>query len=616
LSKFIGAFPRLSAFLGASFDFSQPTRPYGPPGLSTTIVMNASVTPVTPARMKPRVRTRFRDLFIGAALWLTLSYAWMPAGVSVPNERSRIYLTVALVDHRTLSVDRPVERFGRIFDLSARGGRLYSDKAPGSSLLGVLPYGFVRLFSGPAQWPIERLVWLMRNWLMIPLGLASFFIMRRFLARDLGLSSARAEAVSAGWILGTCAFHLSTAFMGHQIAALLFLLALIASYRLHSRAALRPAQVAKASKKEPGLLEPPESRSLAALPISEKEAARAPHAGAAWAGLFCGLALLTEYQSALVVAAVGLLVVLAPLALADRLRALGAFALGLLPGLVMLLAYNTAAFGGPAELSYQHLAHASSHQIHSQGIGGVSWPRLPFAFGGLFSLHRGLFATAPFVLLMIPALRFLQSPRGRLVGACWVAVAGYLWFISSTQMWFAGWGYGPRLLVPALVPGVVLAALVIQGWRDRAGLMGLVLGLSLVSLCGHQWVQLVFPELPERFENPLVDVVVPALKAGVLAPNLPGRWFAASPWLGLALFGLIFCAWVFFLNRRFLDGFSGAARRRAQATALACVATWAILLSVIGPSSTTPADKAYREKFLNWSQSLWHEEWRAHKNAP
>ena len=71
-----------------------------------------------------------RDLVLGALVWAVLSYAWNFSNLTVPNERTRLYLTVAMVDERTIAVDGPLQRFGHVYDLASFNGRHFTDKAP------------------------------------------------------------------------------------------------------------------------------------------------------------------------------------------------------------------------------------------------------------------------------------------------------------------------------------------------------------------------------------------------------------------------------------------------------------------------------------------------------
>src|SRR5688572_22053133 len=146
--------------------------------------------------------------------------------ISVPNERSRIYLAVALVDHGSFQINQPIKRFGWILDVAEFDGKVYSDKAPGSSLLAALAYGGLRIVYDAEAFDIGELIQLMRRGVMLPLGIVGFFALRRLLRR-LGIMPGISDVVSLGWILGTAAFHYSTAFYGHQIVGVAFVLSLL-----------------------------------------------------------------------------------------------------------------------------------------------------------------------------------------------------------------------------------------------------------------------------------------------------------------------------------------------------------------------------------------------------
>ena len=74
--------------------------------------------------------------------------------ISLPNERSRLYLAIAQVDHQTFSIDKPLRAHGRIGDRALFNGKHYSDKAPGTGFLGAVVYQTVRLFTSADDWNI------------------------------------------------------------------------------------------------------------------------------------------------------------------------------------------------------------------------------------------------------------------------------------------------------------------------------------------------------------------------------------------------------------------------------------------------------------------------------
>ncbi len=412
---------------------------------------------------------------------LLLSYSTMPSGVTVPNERSRVYLAVAMVDHGTFAIDKPVARFGHIYDIARHDGHFYSDKAPGSSFVGAAVYGVLRLFTEADAWSIQELIGVMRRGLMVPLGVFGFLMLRRVL-RQTGVVAPIGDLVSVGWILGTSAFHYSGAFFGHQIVAVV------------SIAALASIHAAEHRRGSQSLL-------LAGL-----------------GGLFMGIAGLTEYQAGVVAVLLGLYVLLGP---PGRLMRGVGYALGGLPGLVLLGWYNTQAFGGPLELPYHHLPNPALAQLHGQGIGGVTTPTGEAFFGGMLSLHRGLFVTSPMFLFVIPGLvRAWRAGRRRLSVLLGLVGVYFVLFISSSSVWAAGWGFGPRLLIPAMPFLALLVAHGAQGLHRFAIFDALFRGSVIAGVLYHQCVRAFFPEPPDDAHNPILDVVWSLYQADLVAPNV------------------------------------------------------------------------------------------------
>lgn len=457
-----------------------------------------------------------KQLLLGLIATLLLGYSTMYSAVSVPNERSRLYLAVALVDHGTIAINEPAMRFGPILDTATFGDRLLSDKAPGSSFLGAALYGGVRLFSDADAWSVEELILLMRRGLMLPLGLLGFFALRALMRRT-GVAEPIRDLISVGWLLGSSAFHYSTAYYGHQIVAVACIVALLFVIHAESVVQARPLR---------GAL-------LAAL-----------------AGAAAGLAGFTEYQAGVPAALLSLYVLFGPLG-RRTVGALG-FAVGALPFLIALGWYNTRAFGGPLQLSYHHLSNPALASIHGQGIGGITEPSFRAFRGAFFSLHRGLFVTSPMFVFAIPGVVVMWR-RGRKRLALLLASTTLYFglFIVSSNMWVAGWGFGPRLLVPAMGWMALLTAFGAQAlhrhWLGDALLRGAV----VTAVLYHQLVHAFFPEPPNTAENPILDVVVELARARLVAPNLvqahlPGLWSL----LPLAAVVAGISAWLLFRRMR------------------------------------------------------------------
>jgi hypothetical protein len=429
--------------------------------------------------------SRLRALALGVVVAVALAYSTMFSAVTAPNERSRIYLAVSLVDAGTIEITHAIDRFGKVMDIAEHDGRYYSDKAPGSSLLAALLYGTLRIFSEAEVWTIEDLLLVTRRGLMVPIGVIGFFALRLALRR-VAIGRTLSDIVALGWILGSAAFHYSSALYGHQIEGVSLVCALLLSLEAEARVGV--------------------SRPLVAL-LS------------AASGACAGLADLTEYQSGIPALFLSLYVLFGPLG--RSVYGAAAFAAGALPFLIGLGVYNTIAFGGPFELSYHHLFHTGLKSIHSHGVGGVTVPNLKSFQVGLLSLNRGLLPTSPMFVFLIPGIWAVfhrgHARLGVLLGA---VTAFYFFFISSSSTRFAGWSFGPRLLVPAMGLMAVLVAAGAQHLSKYASAELLFRGSVIVGVAYHQLVHAFFPEPPPEAKNPLVDLVAVLFEQDLVAPNV------------------------------------------------------------------------------------------------
>lgn len=489
---------------------------------------------------------------------LLLFYSWMFERITVPNERSRVYLAVALVDDGTLTIDNSIRRFGATSDIARHDNHFYTDKAPGSSLVGAGLYALVRLFTESSDWTIERLINLMRTWLMIPIGLLGLIGLQRFLC-NLKIDSRVVDLVSFGWILASPAFHYSTAYYGHQIVAISILAALflLVNYK-----------------------------SITARFI---------------AGAVTGLAGITEYQ-----AVISCFFILLYVFYTDRRSKsrICAFILGAAPFAILLFVYNWLAFGGPFALSYEFLTTHAMQVQHNQGIGGVTYPKLEAVRGAFFSLHRGILFTSPLFILVPYGLFQMSQRRERALS---LVIGGiffvYLFFILSAEVWHGAWSFGLRLLVPALACASIPVAFAVDKLKNNAVLLGLIVGAILASFFYHQVVHLVFPELPETVGNPLLDLVLPAMDKGIFSPNLFSRAAGApGQWTILPAFGSI-AATVFLIIGR-----GWTLQKRSERKLISIAATICVICGFLfmvfqgGPTWSDPKKARFIGMMKRWEK--------------
>jgi hypothetical protein len=423
------------------------------------------------------------------ALWVlgTLSFSWMYSVMQGPNEQTRAYLTAALVDDHQIQIDRSLTRFGTVYDLASYEGHFYSDKAPGSSLLAAPVYALARLGMRTEAESASQIVDLARNWLMLPFALLGFVALRALLRR-LGRSQSSIDLSSIAYSLGSAAMHYSTAFYGHVLVATLLISSLWA---------------------------------MSAAGVFERERAegvRHRFLKLAFAGLCAGFAGLTEYQATLV----AMLFVVPVLSMPERrVHATLAYLCGAVPCALALFAYNTAAFGGPLQLSYQHLVGASLQSLHGSGLAGATWPTREAVLGLLISAHRGLLTTSPWTLGGVVGLWFMARAGVRALWATLALCIVYLFFaVASSSVWHGGWAFGPRLLIPALPLLAIGAAYAFDALARYAALDVLARAGVIFGVLYQQLVQVTFSELPPELKWPLQEAVAPVLRAGIVAPNL------------------------------------------------------------------------------------------------
>lgn len=416
-------------------------------------------------------------LWMCGLLLFILGYTSMFNNISLPNERSRAYLAMSIVDQHTFAIDAPLKRFGKIGDRARFDGQYFSDKAPGSALLGSLSYGIARVFTNAQDWTIAELLRLLRRTISLPLALLGFIWLRRLL----GLYQQRfvvVEWTSWSWLLGSAAFHYSGAFFGHQMAAAL----LVGSF-LH----LRLGVVRLTSKN---------------LMIS---------------GALSGCAVLIEYPAALGVFAIGLYATLHLNTLKTRFVS---WVLAGLPFALLLGWYHQQCFGSPFSFPYEHLAAATYRKIHGAGLAGVTAPELKEFYFWFLGMRRGLLSSAPFFGLAVIGLWQLRRVDWRAalgLGAFMVMVC---LFASSAHIWGGDWGFGPRILVFSLGLLSIPVCFGLAMISKHIFVLSTALILMVYSIAAQQLVHFIFPEPWAKFSNPVADLTTSMESGWLVAPNV------------------------------------------------------------------------------------------------
>ncbi len=494
------------------------------------------------------MKTRAQRFLFGGLITLAYLYCFPYfAGIRSANELPRIYLTMAMVDEGSFAIDSGVERWGKTADMSPSDGHIYSNKAPGSSMLAAPAYVLLKAGKGltGAKPSLAEMTWAFRVTTGVLPTLLFLVLLWKFLRRFAPAPEDR-RLVIAAYGLGSMALTYSTLFIAHQLAAVCIGSAYIVSTWV--------------------LEEDLDLRWLWAV------------------GLLAGAAPLVDYQAAFAGVPIAAFLVYY-LLVKQRRRWVGLlYAIGGAIGpIALLLYYHAAAFGSPFRTGYE--ASESFAHFHQQGFLGMDALRLEALSGSMIAGDNGLLVFCPMLLLALPGWVLLARRKqwwhmGITLG---VAII-YLVFISSINFWRGGWQLGPRYItamLPFLLVPIAVTVTSARHWATR----GVVVGLMGVGVLVYSLSNSLFPHFPEKFSNPLYELVFRLLGDGHAAYN--AGWLvdvkgirSLLPYFVIVLGTWIWCAY--------------PAREHRRSAIVGGLITIAIVsLYALFPNSGAPADAAY-----------------------
>lgn len=223
------------------------------------------------------------------------------------------------------------------------------------------------------------------------------------------------------------------------------------------------------------------------------------------AGIFSGLAFLSEFPIAVVVGLWGLFI----LYKTKSMHSFVEFSSGVLPSLIFLFIYNFSLTGSPFVMLYDRV-----ESMESWSRFGLGLPNPKVAWELIFSQYRGLIFYMPvlafFLFILIRESAFFKSAfyNNYLIIPC----LAYFLVFSSYHDWWGGWSYGPRQLLPV---AILLLFSGIQFIARRKHPVWLFVAFCIPGLmCAVMAKSTILYNLPTKFMYPIFEVVIPKFLKG------------------------------------------------------------------------------------------------------
>jgi hypothetical protein len=287
------------------------------------------------------------------------------------------------------------------------------------------------------------------------------------------------------------------------------------------------------------------------------------------AGVLAGLAVTTEYPTALAAAILGVYAI----SRGGALRRAAAYGAGLVAGVLPLLAFNVWAFGSPTHIAHEDFFSSAEHQSGGVFL-GFSLPSPYIAADLLFSTMGLLFLTPILALGTVAAAvyAFRSRYRNELL-ACLAIGVVYLAYNSTLRSVSPFGGLGPPRYLITIIPFLMLP--VALAWRRFP-----VTAFALTFVSGVQMALLTATGPLAAYDGRWVDRVEAQqfMSTGASVVGVTG-WYSILPFfaaLGVAAL-------------QFAGDVTARSSFRDLATAAGSILAWSIVaLAADNPNGSPP----------------------------
>ena len=334
------------------------------------------------------------------------------------NANSRLALVRAFVDEGVFQIDSYHAGEFATNDKAYVNGHYYSDKAIGTSVLGVIVYYPVHWFhsmNGRSVSARSFFALVQLCGIALPTALIALFLYP--LTTHITNNPIKALVITLGISLGTPLFKYSTAYYGHSLAAASYFVGVLSWLYARQRGSI--------------------SLSMAFM-----------------SAILLGYMIITEYPTVILLAVFlpYILYTLYKLGELSNWKIYGIMAIGVLIPVSLLFYYNYSIFGSLVVTGYSYESSEVFKLAHEKGVMGFSLPDPYHLWYLSFQPAFGIFWQSPILFLVLPGWFYMFRSREYRVEAVVSSVAIFVYVLafSGYYMWWGGLSFAPRHLIPIL----------------------------------------------------------------------------------------------------------------------------------------------------------------------
>jgi hypothetical protein len=349
------------------------------------------------------------------------------------NSNSRLALVKAVVDEKRFEIDTYHLGSFITMDESFVNGHFYSDKAIGSSLIGMAFYIPIRSLFSRIHYVLKIQAFKeLMTFLVISLLSAFLAPLLYSFAKQISNRSGHALLVTAVICFGTAFYKYSTIYYGHTLAGLFLFTVFFIWFNIKNEEKINPLKVL----------------------IS---------------GYFLGYAIATEYPTVIIVLCLAFYIfyVLKKKHCLLDWKTYIYLIVGMVVPLSLLLIYNAVVFGHPLKTGYSYEVFQIFVEGHSDGLIGIGWPDLSALFYMTFHTKMGIFWQSPVLLLaFVGWFRMWKNSSYQAEALLsFGIVLIYFLVMSGYYIWWGGAVFTPRNVIPVFPFFAIPLVFLTQKWE-------------------------------------------------------------------------------------------------------------------------------------------------------